>query len=165
MDINKVIISEIYINCSKELLWENITNVDIIKYRFPWYFRILMIPKPIKAEIITEGVGGERIAYFDNGKKFHQKILTWDKNNTYSFSFNSEDNFKAGIFFNIFNGIFKIKKGTYFIEAHDQTIKIILKTDYTIQKKYNFLLNIPVYLILRKFQKYLLNTIKINSEN
>ena len=160
----KIIESEVLINSSVENIWDKITNVQIEHFKFPWYFRVLNIPKPIKAEITKEGVNGQRIAYFDNGKKFFQQIKSWEKHKTYSFTFNPEDGFKAGYFFNIFNGVFKILKGTYYVSETSKGVSIILKTDYSIKKGFNLILNLPILIILRVFQKYLLNTIKVNAE-
>jgi hypothetical protein len=44
----------------------------------PIIFKVLSIPKPMRAELISEGKGGQRIAYFDNGKRFIQEILEWN---------------------------------------------------------------------------------------
>lgn len=162
--IQKVIDSDVVIHRSAETVWDKITHVEIEHFQFPWYFRMLNIPKPIRAEITQEGVGGNRIAYFDNGKKFFQGISSWEKYKTYSFTFNPEDGFKAGYVFNIFNGVFKIVRGTYVLTPTDNGVKITLKTDYSIQRNVYWLLNWPILLILTIFQKYLLNTIKVNSE-
>lgn len=160
----KTIVSETIIRGSTEQVWDQITDVEIAHFRFPWYFRLLNIPKPIRAEIITEGIGGIRIAYFDNGKKFFQEINSWDKYKTYSFTFNPEDGFKAGYLFSIFNGIFRILQGTYFITIVPNGVKIQLKTDYSIQKNRNWILHFPILFILNIFQRYLLKTIRINTE-
>jgi hypothetical protein len=65
-------------------------------------FRILGIPKPLRADLLIEGEGGKRIAYFD--------------------------------------------------------------TSYSLDTRVYFLLNIHVRLVLKIFQKYLLTSIKKNSE-
>ncbi len=160
----KTISSSIIINSSIENIWDKITNVEIEDFKFPWYFRLLNIPKPIRAEIIKEGINGKRIAYFDNGKKFTQEIITWKKCETYSFTFNSEATFKAGYIFNVFRGIFRIHKGTYYITTISAANRIELQTDYSIMNKFHWILNKPIHLILTNFQSYLLNTIKLTSE-
>ena len=162
--ISKTIASSVDINSSIDNTWDKITNVEIEDFKFPWYFRLMNIPKPIRAKILVEGVGGERVAYFDNGKMFTQEILTWEKLKTYSFTFNSIGTFKAGYFFNIFQGVFKILKGTYYITYQDKRTRIELLTDYSINKKLIWILDRPAFFILTHFQKYLLNTIKVNSE-
>ena len=72
----KQISSRVNINSSIENIWDKITNVEIEGFKFPWYFRFLNIPKPIRAKILKEGVGGRRMAYFDNKKTFIQEIVT-----------------------------------------------------------------------------------------
>jgi hypothetical protein len=164
IQISKVISSVVLLNSTIENSWDKVTNVEIEEFKFPWYFRLLNIPKPIKAEILHEGVGGKRKAYFDNKKTFTQEIVTWEKYKTYSFIFSSEDKFKAGYFFNIFQGAFRIFKGTYFVRYVDNKVKVELLTHYSIDKHFDWLLHKPVFYILTAFQKYLLNTIKTNSE-
>ncbi|MBK7969611.1 MAG: hypothetical protein IPK08_12045 [Bacteroidetes bacterium] len=45
----------------------------IEQFSDPTIFK-LDIPKPLKAEIISEGQGGKRIAYFDTGKDLFRKF-------------------------------------------------------------------------------------------
>lgn len=56
--------SSIIINSNVEIIWENITNVDINKFKHPIHFKILDIPQPLSADILVQGVGGKRIANF-----------------------------------------------------------------------------------------------------
>lgn len=162
--LHKIIDSDVFISSPVATVWDQLTNVEIAHFRFPWYFRLLQIPKPIRAEITQEGVGGKRIAYFNNGKKFFQDIVSWEQYTTYSFTFHPEDDFKAGYFFNVFNGVFKIVRGTYVLTPTSNGVKVTLKTDYSIQKNVSWFLHWPIRLILTVFQKYLLHTIKVNSE-
>lgn len=53
--IIKLIYSDIDINEQPEKIWENITNVKIEQFSDPIIFKLLDIPKPLKAEIISEG--------------------------------------------------------------------------------------------------------------
>src|SRR5262245_7133761 len=75
--IVKTISSTIEIIGRPETIWDNITNVKIEKFSDPAIFKLLDIPKPLRAEIISEGQGGKRIAYFDSDKTFIQEILVW----------------------------------------------------------------------------------------
>jgi hypothetical protein len=79
----------------------------------PLLFKILGIPKPLRAEIISKGEGGQRIAYFDSGKRFMQEITTWKPLEKYSFDFNPEKGFIVGHFFDLSDGIFKVPNGSY----------------------------------------------------
>jgi hypothetical protein len=41
-----------------EIVWHHITEVDIASFRHPAYFALLGIPKPLRAEVTSPGVGG-----------------------------------------------------------------------------------------------------------
>jgi hypothetical protein len=147
-----------------EIIWDNITNVKIEQFSDPTIFKLLDIPKPLKAEIISEGQGGKRIAYFDTGKRFIQEILVWKPLKEYSFSFNPEKGFKVLYFFELSEGVFQIPTGAYYLTTTGKTTTLKLTTTYSIDKRLYFLFNIPVILILKAFQRYLLTSIKKNSE-
>jgi len=156
--------SSIDINGRPENIWDNITNVKIEQFSDPTIFKLLDIPKPLKAEIISEGQGGKRIAYFDSGKKFMQEILVWKLLKEYSFSFNPEKGFRVCYFFELSEGVFQIPIGAYYLETIGQTTTLRLTTTYSIDRRLYFLFNIPARLILKAFQRYLLTSIKKNSE-
>ncbi|MBP6756427.1 MAG: hypothetical protein KA210_09770 [Bacteroidia bacterium] len=160
----KTLGSIIDINGRPETIWENITNVKIEQFSDPTIFKLLDIPKPLRSEIISEGQGGRRIAYFDSGKKFMQEILVWKPLTEYSFSFNPEKGFKVMYFFELSEGVFQIPTGAYYLTTTGQTTSLKLKTTYSIDRRLYFLFNIPVRLILKAFQRYLLTSIKKNSE-
>lgn len=147
-----------------EIIWENITNVKIEQFSDPTIFKLLDIPKPLKAEIISEGQGGRRIAYFNTGKKFMQEILVWKPLTEYSFSFNPEKGFRVCYFFELSEGVFQIPFGAYYLTTNGKTTTLKLTTTYSIDNRLYFLFNLPARLILKAFQRYLLSSIKKNSE-
>lgn len=156
--------STIDIKGRPETIWENITNVKIEQFSDPTIFKLLDIPKPLKAEIISEGKGGRRIAYFDSGKKFIQEILVWKPMTEYSFSFNPEKGFKVLYIFELSEGVFQIPTGAYYLTNSGNTTSLKLTTTYSIDRRLYYLFNIPVRLILKAFQRYLLTSIKKSSE-
>jgi len=162
--IIKSIYSDIDINGQPEKVWDNITNVKIEQFSDPLIFKLLDIPKPLRAEIIFEGKGGSRIAYFGTGKCFMQKILVWKPFKEYSFSFNPEKGFKVCYLFELSAGVFRIPSGAYFLTTNSNSTNLKLITNYSIDKRLYFLFNLPVRLILKIFQRYLLTSIKKNSE-
>lgn len=83
----------------------------------------------------------------------------------YAFTFNPENDFRICFFFDLSNGVFQIPEGGYFISTDKENHqKLELYTTYKINKRVSFLLKIPITLILKLFQKYLLNSIKRNCE-
>jgi hypothetical protein len=162
--IIKTLGSTIDIQGQPQTIWDNITNVKIEQFSDPAIFKLLDIPKPLKAEIISEGQGGRRVAYFDSGKRFIQEILVWKPLKEYSFSFNPEKGFRVCYFFELSEGVFQIPTGAYYLTTIGETTTLKLTTTYSIDKRLYFLFNIPARLILKAFQRYLLTSIKKNSE-
>lgn len=162
--ISKTISSSIDISGRPETIWNNITNVRIEQFSDPKIFRILGIPRPLKADLLNEGEGGKRIAYFDSGKRFIQEITTWEPLKEYSFNFNPEKGFKVAYVFDISDGIFRIPSGSYFLTTNKNITTLQLSTSYSLDRRVFFIFNIPVRLILKTFQMYLLTSIKKNSE-
>jgi hypothetical protein len=162
--ITKSIYADIEINEQPEKIWDNITNVKIEQFSDPLIFKLLDIPKPLRAEIISEGEGGSRIAYFESGKCFMQKILVWKPFKEYSFSFNPEKGFRVCYLFELSAGVFRIPGGAYILTTKANSTNLKLVTTYSIDKRLYFLFNLPVRFILKIFQRYLLTSIKKNSE-
>ncbi|SIT95081.1 hypothetical protein [Pontibacter indicus] len=156
--------SSIEINGKPEIIWDNITNVKIEQFSDPYIFKLLDIPKPLRAEVLSEGKGGKRIAYFDTGKRFIQEITVWQPFEEYSFLFNPEKGFRVGYFFELSEGVFRILSGAYFLTYSGSKTTLRLKTEYSIDNRFYLLFSLPVNIILKAFQRYLLNSIKKNSE-
>lgn len=156
--------STIEINASPAIIWDNITNVKIEHYRDPKLFKLLGIPKPLKAAILSSGEGGQRIAYFNSGKRFVQRITTWKPLQEYSFDFNPEKGFIVGYFFDLSDEVFKVPSGTYLLTKSGAATMLQLSTTYSLDKRVYLLFNLPVRFILKAFQRYLLRSIKANSE-
>lgn len=161
--IVKVLGSAIEIKAKPETIWEHITNVKIEQFSDPLVFKLLNIPKPLKAEVISAGAGGKRIAYFNSGKKFIQEILVWQPFTEYSFAFNPEKGFRVCYFFELSAGVFQIPFGAYYLTTNGQTTTLKLTTTYSIDRRLYFLFNVPARLILKAFQRYLLTSIKKNA--
>lgn len=162
--IEKTITSEIEINARTEVIWTEITNVQIEKFSDPKIFRLLGIPRPLKANLLIEGEGGKRIAYFDNGKRFIQEITKWKPHSEYSFNFNPEKGFVVAYFFDLSEGVFKVPRGSYNLSVTDNKTVLKLSTSYSLDNRVYYVFNFPVKIILRAFQNYLLTSIKQNSE-
>lgn len=147
-----------------ERVWREITNVDIADYDSPVYLRALGIPHPLRAELVSEGVGGERIAYFATGKRFIQRITAWDPPQEYAFTFNPEHGFTVLYFFDLSDGVVQIPSGEYLLTAEGSGTRIKLGTEYSIDRRTALVLRPFVRTGLRTFQAYLLRSIAENVE-
>lgn len=142
--------------------WDEITNVDIGDYVQPAYLKLAGIPHPLRAEVRSAGVGGERIAYFDTGKRFIQRITVWNPPREYAFTFNPESGFKVVFLFDLSDGVVQIPSGSYLLDSVGGRTVIQLSTQYSIDRRLHLVLGPPVRAMLRVFQRYLLRSIAGN---
>lgn len=161
----KKLVSHIWVEVPAETVWTHITRVQIEQFDDLLIFRLLDIPKPVRAEIAQPGEGGQRIAYFANGKRFNQQILTWNKLKTYAFTFEPEPNFRVGWLFDLADGPFQLTSGAYYLQNSANNTKLTLETTYQIADRWQWVLGWPIRLVLKQFQRYLLQSIKQISEN
>lgn len=154
----------IQIQASPETVWQHITEVDIASFKHPAYFSFLGIPKPLRAEIVESGVGGARIAYFANGRRFSQVITTWQPYEQYAFTFQADPGFRVAYLLDLSAGPFQMKTGSYRITSHQDGLLLTLSSQYTLYGLMGVFLRLPVRLVLELFQRYLLQGIKVNAE-
>jgi hypothetical protein len=152
------------IEASVEIVWQHVTEVDIASFRHPAYFLLLGIPKPLRAEVTKPGVGGRRVAYFDNGRTFTQQITTWQPHTQYDFTFKADAGFRVGYLLDLSDGPFQMKAGSYRIVPGEGDVRLFLVSQYELRGFFGWCLAIPVRLVLDLFQRYLLRGIKANAE-
>lgn len=152
------------IQASAEIVWQHVTEVDIASFRHPAYFTLLGIPKPLRAEVTQPGVGGRRVAFFDNGRTFTQKITTWQPHTQYDFTFRADPGFRVGYLLDLSEGPFQMKAGSYRIVPEEDGVRLFLVSQYELRGFFGWCLAIPVRLVLDLFQRYLLRGIKANAE-
>jgi hypothetical protein len=147
-----------------ECVWRHITDVDIVSFRHPVYLSALGVPKPLRAEIIDAGIGGSRIAYFDNDKRFTQEITSWKYPERYSFAFRADPGFRVGYFLDLAEGPFRVTSATYIISPVESGVRLKLESRYELRGAMGACLYLPVWLVLNLYQRYLLRGIKANAE-
>lgn len=145
-------------------VWNLIVNVEIADYPQPKVFKLLGIPHPERAEVSSEGVGGQRIATFDTGKRFIQRITAWDPPWHYAFTFNPEQGFKVLYLFDLSDGPVQIPSGAYDLSPEPGGTRITLRTEYSIDRRARLVLQLPVTAMLKLFQRYLLRGIARNAD-
>jgi hypothetical protein len=149
-----------------ENVWRCITDVDLSAYPHPAIFKVLGVPRPLRAELRGDGVGAERTAWFDNGKRFTQVVSEWRPPAGYRFSFQADPGFRAGYLFDLSRGPFRMVEGWYRLEALGPKL-----TAATLGSRYlcsiHPLLVIPwiIAKVLPAYQSFLLRMIKSNCED
>lgn len=158
------LVQSIVIASVRERIWHEITQVDIVTAKHPVIFRLFGIPKPLRAEMRAIGEGGERIAFFANGLRFVQRISTWLPGQRYTFSFQPDPGFRVAYCFDLSKGPFRIISGSYELRDHPKGIELFLASHYTLRGVIGNLIALPVWVLMRIYQRYLLHNIRVNCE-
>ena len=172
--MRQTIEQSIVINSSAADVWSQIIDLYITTFRHPAFFRLLDIPKPLKAELSHAGLGGERTAYFAGGKMFKQEIVLWQPPDAiesvgsfsrFNFTFRASPDFRVGYLLNLHSGPFQMKAGAYRIEPVEGRVRLYLSSEYELIGFFGACLLAPVRCILFLFQLYLLRGIERNAES
>jgi hypothetical protein len=152
------------IQAPAEIVWQHVTEVDIASFNHPAYFSLLGIPKPLRAAVTQPGVGGRRVAFFDNGRTFTQEITTWQPHTQYDFTFRADPGFRVCYLLDLSDGPFQMTAGSYRIVPEEGGVRLFLMSQYELRGFFGWCLAIPVRMVLDLFQRYLLRGIKANAE-
>lgn len=146
-------------------VWKYVTDVDVTAYPHPAVFKILGVPRPLRAELKGAGVGAARTAWFDNRKRFTQVVSEWKPPTDLRFSFTADPGFRAGYLFDLSCGPFRIIEGWYRLDPiRPMATRATLGTRYFCSV--NRILVIPWIIrgVLPAYQRFLLRMIKANCE-
>jgi hypothetical protein len=149
---------------SAEQVWQEVTLVDIASFRHPPYLALLGIPKPLRAEVLRPGVGGVRIAYFAEGRRFSQEITAWQPPEQYAFTFRADPGFRVAYCFDLADGPFRMLAGAYRLRQAGPGTHLTLSSQYELRGVPGACIRVPVRLVLQLFQAYLLRGIRANAE-
>jgi len=160
----RVLTSACWIRASLAEVWEQITEVDIAAIPHAWWLPVLGIPRPLRADVLEPGVGGQRVAHFEGGRRFTQEITEWRPSERFGFTFHASADFVVGHVLNLSTGPFRMKAGRYTLEQKGEGVELTLSSDYVLHGVVGVLLRLPVILTLWAFQRYLLGGIRANAE-
>jgi len=163
--------SEVTINSNPDFVWGNIIRVSKIKdeeYQLG-YFNRLGVPRPIKAELFEEKLGGLRIGYFEGGLTFIEHITEWRPSKKVSFDIIVDQKTIRNRVFDkhvLEGNYFNFVNATYEIQPISATkIKLRLISSYSLTSKINFYNRFWGDLFLQDFQDRLLAVIKHRCNN
>ncbi|MBL7706592.1 MAG: SRPBCC family protein [Taibaiella sp.] len=161
----------ININASEQRVWEHIVNVEAVAgtENKDALFRMAGFPQPLKATFDTVAVGGRRMAVFDRGLTFTEKITAAVPGQTLSFSIKADPGSTPLTTLEkhvIVDGkYFEVLKGKYELEkVNNQQVRLHLTATYRISTHFNFYCGWWARLIMEHIQKSILQVVKQNSE-
>ncbi len=116
--------NRIEIDAPRAAVWERIASVPAISPKeLPWsWVHALGFPKPIAAVLEGEGVGAVRIATFERGVSFYERVTEWAPGEAIGFSIDADPQFVpanafdqhvivGGRFYDVLDGRYEIRMG------------------------------------------------------
>jgi hypothetical protein len=164
--------TEIEIHASKKQIWQNVTRVKAINEQqdSASFTRFLGFPRPIKAELDKEAVGGKRKAIFDKGLVFEEQVTAYEPLKSMTFTIHAnpynipsttmdEHIVVGGEFFDVLNGTYQLQQ----ISAN--TCKLRLFSNFKLHTTFNFYASIWAGWIMKDIQQNILKIIKERAES
>jgi len=164
--------TSIIINSNDKKIWDNVTSVKEIKAKedSSTLTKWLGFPKPIKAELDKQEVGGYRKAIFEKGLIFNETVTEYKdlklmrfkiKANTYEIPSTTLDEhiLIGGEYFDMLNGTYELEK------INDHQYKLILYSNFSMKTTFNSYAGIWGKWIMKDIQNNILKVIKERSEN
>lgn len=162
--------SSIVINADKLEIWKNIVRVNEIKnneYK-KGFFNYAGIPRPLRAELDKDTLGGVRIGHFEGGLKFQENIIEWSKCDFITFDIKIIPSSSKRTIFerHMLNGEhFKFLNATYRLKnISNNKTELLLTTKYQLDTKINFYGEFWGQQLLTDFQDRLIKVIKTRCE-
>lgn len=162
--------SEVIIEASPEVIWDNIIEVqtiDPIEYN-SGFFNSIGIPQPISATVDRREIGGQRIGNFEGGLKFKETITEYKMNKKVSFDIVIDPKTVRQKVFDqhvLRGNYFTFEDASYeLINLHHGQVKLVLSSKYQLTSTINFYGKLWGDIILKDFQDRLLDVIETRCE-
>lgn len=152
-----------------ETVWNNIIRMDTISptEQRPSFYHTMGIPRPIRATLDKEAVGGIRQGEFEFGLMFYETITTWEPNNAVRFNVDVHQNPQSSpVLMQVGGKYFDISEAGYQIDVVDaEHVRLTLDSTYRLSTNFNFYGAFWSDWIMHDFQGYVLQTVKARVES
>ncbi|MEM7038426.1 MAG: hypothetical protein AAF570_15685 [Bacteroidota bacterium] len=160
----------VLIDALAEKIWENVIRVpEIADEEFEGgFFQWAGVPRPIRAELDRDTLGGRRTGYFEGGLRFDEVVTKWEKHRQVTFSVAIP---KSGIRDRVFDDhilgrdYFAFRDAGYtLVPQEDGKVLLKLHSAYRLRTKMNWYGAFWANWMLGDFQDRLLNVIRNRCE-
>ncbi|RCH55760.1 hypothetical protein DJ568_06335 [Mucilaginibacter hurinus] len=159
------------IDAEKDDIWSNVTRVKTIapKQDNGWLTSSLGFPRPIRAELNYNGVGGYRKAIFDKGLIFHEAVTDYTEGRSMSFTITAnpheipstamdEHVVIGGKYFDVMDGTYELD------QLNRKKYRLHLYSHFKLSTTFNFYASIWANWIMKDIQNNILQVIKQRAE-
>lgn len=155
------------LHADKAKIWRNVNRVRAIKKEQDkgWLTNSLGFPRPVRAELNYNGVGGYRKAIFEKGRVFHEQVTQYEderrmrftiKANPYEIPSTTMDEHVV-----IGGNYFDVMDGTYVLQKlNANTYRLHLYSHFNLTTTFNFYASFWAGFIMKDIQNNILQVIK-----
>lgn len=156
--------TQIHINATPADVWSQIIRVPRITpaEQQRTLFHLVGVPQPLEAQLVAEGVGGQRYGLFAGGLLFDERITAWDPARHIAFDITPRHSGHTQLPLRQIGGqVYDIRSAAYTIEpAPEGGVILRLEGSYSLTSHFNGYGRLWMDLIMRDFQNYVLKTVK-----
>ena len=160
--------TQIHINATPDEVWQQIIRVPRITpaEQRPSLFHLLGVPQPLEAQLVSEGVGGQRYGLFAGGLLFDERITAWEPGRHIAFNITPRHTANTQLPLRQIGGdVYDIRSAAYTIESVPEGgVMLYLEGGYSLTSHFNGYGRLWMDLIMRDFQNYVLQTVQQRAE-
>ncbi|MCA9994842.1 MAG: hypothetical protein KDE56_03775 [Anaerolineales bacterium] len=161
-------ITQIHINATPDEVWQQIIRVPQITpaEQRRTLFHLLGVPQPLEAQLVSEGVGGQRYGLFAGGLLFDERITAWEPARHIAFNITPRHTANTELPLRQIGGqVYDIRSAAYTIEPlADGGVMLHLDGTYSLTSHFNGYGRLWMDVIMRDFQNYVLQTVQQRAE-
>lgn len=165
----QIVKNSIVIRADANKVWQKIVRVEKITEPQNSFFFTMGFPKPIEALLTQEGVGGTRLATFERGLQFVERVTEWQANKKLAFSIQADPQATplttldehvtvGGAFFDVLSGTYEIEP------VSSNEVRLVLYSRHRLSTHFNFYARIWSRYLMSEIQENILRVIKTRSE-
>lgn len=169
-DSIRVVHTQIEVKADPETVWRNITRVPDIaeEERGFSFFHLAGLPRPLRATLTHDGVGGVRRGQWEDGLAFVETIVEWQPNESYTMQMSADTRELRPSplpLREIGGRYFDVVQGRYAIEPLDDgTVILHFTSTHRLSTHFNGYGGLWTDFFMRDVQNHILRIVKARSE-
>jgi hypothetical protein len=166
--------TQIEINAPAPVIWQNITRVAPIQPQerhFSVLFDVFGAPRPLEAQLASNGEGAMRRGVFAGGLFFNELITTWDENHRLDFQISADNHLAPNTLTSfapwseIGGASFAVPHATYILESlPNGHILLHLNSSHRLSTRFNNYGSLWTAWGMSEFQNQILQIVKERAE-
>lgn len=164
--------NSVIVRATPERVWREIRSVPRIEeweHRDSWIHR-MGFPRPLEAVLEGSGVGSVRMARFEHGLLFVERVTAWEEPLRLAFTIRAdtanippgtldEHVTVGGPYFDVLSGVYEVRP------LADGTVRLHLESSQRLNTRFNWYASLWTERVMSELQSYILDVVRRRAEN